>query len=283
MDPVAGPLQNPRLCLFQDGDHVSYIWQVYYCSCDSGTYTTFSDVEEYLRQLQPSSGYVMCPGIREYPSEIRVKTKHLKEWEAPFNRKFSSECSLWHVPNNTHQAPESAMYNCCKACKQLAHDVKQLKRKAITTTGADRIARTSTSSNYPISKLSPASRNLRIAKISQERKNLATKVKALTKFDCDLREKQHAELLTLVSDIESKSSESIQELIREGDRILGKDNNLLRDAWRQDVIERLQYEKDQSKAGDTFSLLAHACKVYNGYLFALSFWKDWKQVESNHN
>jgi len=124
---------------------------------------------------------------------------------------------------------------------------------------------------------------LRIAKISQERKNLATKVKALTKFDCDLREKQHAELLALVSDIESKSSESIQELIREGDRILGKDNNLLRDAWRQDVIERLQYEKDQSKAGDTFSLLAHACKVYNGYLFALSFWKDWKQVESNHN
>ena len=105
-------------------------------------------------------------------------------------------------------------------------------------------------------------------------------MKALTKFDCDLREKQHTELLALVSDIESKSSESIQELIREGDRILGKP---LRDAWRQDVIERLQYEKDQSKAGDTSSLLVHACKVYNDCPFALSCWKDRKQVESNHN
>lgn len=41
-------------------------------------------------------------------------------------------------------------------------------------------------------------------------------------LDCDLREKQHTELLALVSDIQSKSSESIQELIRESDRILGK-------------------------------------------------------------
>lgn len=248
MDPEAGPLQNPRLCLIQDGDQVFYKWQVYYSTCASGTYTRLSDVAEYLKQLEPLSGYVMCPGIREYPSLIRFKTKHLMEWDAPFNRKFSSKCSLWHVPNNIHQAPESAVYNCCKACKQLSHDIVQLKRKAISTTEADRMARTSTSSNYPISKLSPASHDVRTRKISQERKSLATKINALTKFDCDLKEKQHTELLALVSDIQSKSSESIQELIREGDRILGKENNLLRDAWRQDVIERLQYEKDQSKA-----------------------------------
>ena len=59
MDPVAGPLQNPRLCLFQDGDHVSYIWQVYYSSCASGTYTTFSDVEEYLR-MTTSAIFRVC-------------------------------------------------------------------------------------------------------------------------------------------------------------------------------------------------------------------------------
>ena len=38
-------------------------------------------------------------------------------------------------------------------------------------------------------------------------------------------------------------------LIAEGDRILGEDGNALREAWEQDVIERLEYERDQAKAG----------------------------------
>ncbi len=39
----------------------------------------------------------------------------------------------------------------------------------------------------------------------------------------------------------------IDDIIKEGDEVLGEDN-LLRDAWRQDVTERLEYERDQCKA-----------------------------------
>lgn len=227
-----------------------YHWQVYYITHASGTYTSPSDVAKYLDQLQPGSGCVVCPGISEYPSEIRFKTKHLQEWGPPFHRMSSTECSLWHVPNNFRQAPGSLGYNCCKPCKQLMHDIAQLKRKAISTTESERIMRISTTSNYPISKLSPASQKVRLAKIKHERNNSLTKINALTKFDYCLQDKQHAELLQLVSNIESKDSKCIQDLIREGDHLLGEDNNLLRQAWKQDVIDRLQYEKDQKKAGD---------------------------------
>ena len=128
------------------------------------TYTSFSDVAEYLKIL---SGYIVCPGIREYSSEIGLKMKHLKEWGMPFYLKFSSECSLSHVPNNIHLDPESVVYNCCKPCKQLWHDVHQLQRRAISTTEHRRIERTCSSSNCPISKLSPVSQKLKIAKTTQ--------------------------------------------------------------------------------------------------------------------
>ena len=48
----------------------------------------------------------------------------------------------------------------------------------------------------------------------------------------------------LVSDIQSERAEFVQKLFSEGDCIHGEEN-LLRDAWRQDVIECLQYERLQ--------------------------------------
>ncbi len=73
-------------------------------------------------------------------------------------------------------------------------------------------------------------------------------MKKLIPFDCEVSEKQDSELLHIVSQINRKGSKVIDELIKNGDEVLGEDN-LLRDAWRQDVIERLAYEKDQCKAG----------------------------------
>ena len=35
----------------------------------------------------------------------------------------------------------------------------------------------------------------------------------------------------------------------EGECVLGTDNNILRDAWRQDVLERLEFKKDQRRSG----------------------------------
>lgn len=68
-------------------------------------------------------------------------------------------------------------------------------------------------------------------------------------FNCDFKDKQHAELLQLVRSIHNNGSRIVEELCNQGDQILGQEQNLLRETWRQDVIERLEYEKDQSNSG----------------------------------
>jgi len=38
----------------------------------------------------------------------------------------------------------------------------------------------------------------------------------------------------------NKNSKTVNELCKEGDKVLGSDNNILRAAWQQDVVERLE-------------------------------------------
>ena len=180
-----------------------------------GVYTSLSDIHVYLDQLLPTSKYVVCPSIRDYPEEIRFRTKNLVQWGELFSRMFSAACNQWHIPNNAWQSPITAAYNCCNPCKQLIHDIRQLQQKAGETTEVQRLSKTLTSSNYPISKLSPASQNKQISKLTDERKNLTKKLNKLHPFDCIVNDKEHANLLQLVSTIHKKGSKAIQELISE--------------------------------------------------------------------
>ena len=76
-------------------------------------------------------------------------------------------------------------------------------------------------------------------------------------------------------------AEFVQKLFSEGDCIHGEEN-LLRDAWRQDVIECLQYEKNQRKTGDIYVypsfVLRWRINMVTLFL-SLSFWTDWKPVQ----
>lgn len=202
----------------------------------------------YLKQLLPSSGYVVCPGIKEYPDQIRFDTKNLRQWGPPFNRKFSANCYQWHVPNNAQQLPGSIAFDCCKPCKQLLHDINQLALRANTTTQTQRMSRTLPSSKYPLSKLSPASQKIRVTKVIVDRQNVVQKLNKLRPFDYEVNDKQHAELLQLTSAVHTIGSKVINELVEEGSRVLGEDN-VLKDSWHQDVVERLDYERDQQRSG----------------------------------
>lgn len=174
---------------------VQFSWQVYFKTLHHRVYTSLSDIHIYFDQLLPISKFVVCPGICNYPEEIRVRTV------------------------------SAAAYNCCKPCKQLIHDIRQLRQKAGETTDVQKLSRTLTSSNYPISKLSPASQNKQISKLTDERKNLTKKLNKLQPFDCIVSDNEHANPLELVSTIHKKGSKAIQELISEGEQALGSDNN----------------------------------------------------------
>ena len=73
---------------------------------------------------------------------------------------------------------------------------------------------------------------------------------ALATYDFNVDdEAQHDELLTLVRSVFTHGSKAIEDLCGRGDKLLGEGRNLLREARRQDVIEHLEYERDQSKSG----------------------------------
>ena len=135
--------------------------------------------------------------------------------------------------------------------KKLLHDIQQLVHRSEQTTEVQRIARTLPSSNYPLSKLSPASQKKRVTKVIEERKNLVQKLNKLQPFECSINDRQHSELLQVVSAIQNKGSAAVNQLICDGEAMLGADNNILKDAWQQDVIERLDYERDQSQSGNS--------------------------------
>jgi len=176
--PMMGPLQNPRLCVACDGTLATYKFQVFFKTIESGPCDP-DRVYMLAQQLLPSSSCVLCPGIQEYPPEICFKTKHFRQWGQPFGRLDADTCTMWHILNNSLQPPSSPLYNACKPCKQLHHDIEQLRRKNADLTEGKKLARIDVSSIYPMQYLSPASAQKRVSRLSKERKNLQAKIDAL--------------------------------------------------------------------------------------------------------
>ena len=186
---------------------------------------------------------------------MRFKTKSLREWGEPFHRLDAKTCLLWHIPNQRQEAPGTPHFSGCKPCKQLYKAVQQLSKRVNILTEKQKESRKAVSSNYGLKFLSPASQKTRLTRISQERIRLQMKIDKLQPYDCNLKDTQHAEMLKLVASV-NKDSHTIEELCGRGDDVLGSDKNLLRAAWKQEVVDRLEYEKDQSRTGTCTALCA---------------------------
>ena len=156
-----------------------------------------------------------------------------------------SFCLLWHVPNNVSHPHGDPLRDVCPECKRLASDIQQLVKNALNVSDGKKLQRLTPSSNYPISYLSPKSKAIRFERVTKSA-NVNTKLSRLAEFDFDVDEMQHNELLTMVGSVNRSGSKAIEELCSRGDELLGEGKNLLKEAWRQDVIERLEYEKSKS-------------------------------------
>ena len=66
--------------------YVGFTVQVFFKSIESGEYEEVV-VTRRLNQLLASSDYVVCPGLKDYPSEsVRFTNKHVRLWRHPFAR-----------------------------------------------------------------------------------------------------------------------------------------------------------------------------------------------------
>ena len=111
INPIAGPISNPRLitasAINQNDIHLDF--QVFFKNIYLETHT-IEAAEQYLKTLEIGSGYVICPGIPNLPSEIGFKPKKYREWLLPFVHHDSIDCQLWHKPSHHKRSKGDPMY-----------------------------------------------------------------------------------------------------------------------------------------------------------------------------
>lgn len=177
-----GPVDSPRLLLKFDVHNVSYIFQVHFTVIESGNYNE-ELVKARIDQLVPSSGYILCPGLKSYSqSDLHFKPKNLRMWPSPFKRFDSDSCLLFHIPHNGKLHPHHYLNNMCAPCKRLSNEILQLKKKNAAVTTAVKLQRQMPNSRYPLSLLSPTSLGKRNRSVINERKKLKKKVE---KYESD--------------------------------------------------------------------------------------------------
>ena len=239
-----GPMKPARMIFDSEGE---YSFEVLLKKIQTGSWRTSEPphkvISGILDTLLPSSGYVLCPGIRDYDSQygefIRFKSKNMKIWMEPIQRHDSTEYLLWHKPSNTRIASNSLLSNVCANCKALVHDLNTIKTRVLAALPGHKEKWVEPSSNRPLKYLSPASQTERLAKLR----------KAVLKYDdpldVELSGQQDEELAALVNAVDVKGKED--SIFSEADRAGEGSGDELRRAWERDVSLQKEFYQDQLK------------------------------------
>ena len=242
-----GPMHNPRLLLSERG---LFQWQVFFTTICSGSWSTSNmlEVQTLLGQLEPSSGYIICPGIDIEPFEGLIPyIKHLRSWGRPFYRRDSDECAMFHAPLGQSQM--------CPSCSTLKKRMHQQLQRNTHLSPSNKENRTSTSSKYKISYLSPASQKRRHASTMRERKAMMKSLSNYRSHDVVLEASQHTEMTEVVNYIAKEHQNDLEQVLQ-----MVSNNNegtgaLFRSAWDRDVAQKQSKArtcsllKDQKKNG----------------------------------
>lgn len=239
-----GPVDSPRLLLKFDVHNVSYIFQVHFTAIESGNYNE-ELVKARIDQLVPSSGYILCPGLKSYSqSDLHFKPKNLKRFD-------SDSCLLFHIPHNGKLHPHHYLNNMCAPCKRLSNEISQLKQKNAAVTTAVKLQRQMPNSKYPLSLLSPTSLDKRNRSVINERKKLKKKVE---KYESDwnhhLSDEQSLQLAKIMQIIDVRFPDELQSIFSEADEHQGGEQ--LRKEWNQDKLDHLKFFNDQVRNGVFF-------------------------------
>lgn len=108
MSPVFCPIANPRLCV------------ILAVCFTSGRYCFYKWLQVDNTVLSPQSGYELCPGIKEYLSDLYFKSV------SGVSCLDSNACLLWHLPSNHCHPTGDPLQNVCVPCKLLQFQIDQL-------------------------------------------------------------------------------------------------------------------------------------------------------------
>lgn len=119
---------DPYMVLTVEDGCITFDFKAFNQSIMKDTFN-WEKVEAQLNSLLPFSGYVLCPGLKEYPSVIHFESKNYMHILCPHERHQSYGCALWHVPKNRQQLPCSVLYNVCEQCKTLYNQLEIIRKR----------------------------------------------------------------------------------------------------------------------------------------------------------
>ena len=98
---------------------------------------SFAELNALLDKLRKTSGYQMCPGIKDFDEileDVRMQPATVKEELWPWRHVGAKSCKLWHKPRDCfvqRDEAERELDGVCSNCKQVRRKLKivQAKRK----------------------------------------------------------------------------------------------------------------------------------------------------------
>ena len=98
---------------------------------------SFAELNALLDKLRKTSGYQMCPGIKDFDEileDVRMQPATVKEELWPWRNVGAKSCKLWHKPRDCfvqRDEAERELDGVCSNCKQVRRKLKivQAKRK----------------------------------------------------------------------------------------------------------------------------------------------------------
>jgi hypothetical protein len=247
--PLSTPIPNPRLVLTAPANNLSetsYILEAHFMPVKSGSVRD-AEFDELLRSLLPGSAYYLCEGItQEVAASITFEAKNLRRWKHPHCRVDHQQCLMWICLPGV--VPLNLKYGVrCTSCTKLHHYLMSEISRREKVAPEQKAKRILPTSKCPIKHLSPYSKEKRYELIRQERTCAKGKLHKYEKYDMNVGEASNEELLTVVEHIHHKSRSELDAILAEADKA-GK-GDILREKWKQDVEDRISFDRDQRKNG----------------------------------
>ena len=217
--------------------HVSangdYVVKVLFRDVLKGTLKHDRDLVYLFRVI---TEHVVCPGL-----SMAQRSTLKRCWGFPFDRIDSKNCCLLHKPQNRKQMPGSDLYNVCRSCKKLHHELKAMSKKR-EQNAAGRISKSS-KCNWRF--LSPKSQKRRWRAVTSGVRRLEREVKRLNKqLQVPLSPQFSNQMREITGTISSKFQEDLHDIFEEADT-QGK-GKIIRSIWMRDVEDRQAFWKDQN-------------------------------------
>ena len=199
---------------------------------------TLKHDRDLVNLFRVSTENVICPGLSMAAKEHSTLKR---SWGFPFDRIDTKNCCMLHKPQNRKQMPGSDLYNVCRSCKKLHHELKALSKKR-ELNAAGRISK---SSKCNLRFLSPKSQKRRWRAVTSGVRRLEREVKRLNKqLQVPLSPHFSNQMREITGTISSKFQEDLHDIFEEAET-QGK-GKIIRSIWMRDVEDRQAFWKDQN-------------------------------------